>query len=91
MITGAAVPAAEAAGVRAAPARVRAGPEGVAVDRQILLAAGLAWTSPALRNLPLVGVPPDRYGDRYATVPRHTVPRPRLADRRSATPPAERR
>jgi hypothetical protein len=44
------------------------------MDRRILLAAGLAWRFPALLNLPLVGVPLDRYGDRYAAVPRHTVP-----------------
>jgi hypothetical protein len=60
------------------------------MDRRILLAARLAWRFPTLLNLPLVGLPLDRYGDRYAAVPRHTVPRPRLADRRSATPPAER-
>jgi hypothetical protein len=44
------------------------------MDRRILLAAGLARRLPALVNLPLVGVPIDRYGDRYATVSRYTVP-----------------
>ena len=44
------------------------------MDRRILLAARLAWRFAALLNLPLVGVPLDRYGDRYAAVPRHTVP-----------------
>jgi len=44
------------------------------MDRRTLLAARLAWRFPALLNLPLVGLPLDRYGDRYAAVPRHTVP-----------------
>jgi hypothetical protein len=60
------------------------------MDRRILLAAGLAWRFPALLNVPLVGVPLDRYGDRYAAVPRYTVPPSAAGYRRSATPPAER-
>lgn len=75
MITGAALPAAEAAGVRAAPARVQADPEGSrhGSPDPARGQAGLE-VPPALLNLPLVGVPLDRYGDRYAAVPRHTVP-----------------
>jgi hypothetical protein len=60
------------------------------MDRRILLAARLAWRFPALLNLPLWAFPST---DMVTATRRYRAtrcPRPRLADRRSATPPAER-
>jgi len=74
MITGAALAAAEAADVRAVPARVQADPEGSRHGSPDPARGRAGLEVPASLNLPLVGVPPDRYGDRYAAVPRHTVP-----------------
>jgi hypothetical protein len=74
MITGAALPAAEVAGVAQRPLGYRLTPRGVAMDRRILARGRAGLEVPRVAELALVGVPLDRYGDRYAAVPRHTVP-----------------
>jgi hypothetical protein len=95
IITGAALPAAEAAaGVRAAPGQPDAGcprRESARVSWRLLEARPPARDDgPTLPELPLVGVFPDRYGGRNAAVPPRGASGPRLAARRSASPPAER-
>jgi hypothetical protein len=44
------------------------------MDRRILARGRAGLEVPRVAELALVGVPLDRYGDRYAAVPRHTVP-----------------
>ena len=55
--------------------RIQADPGESPWTARILLVAGLAVkVTRASPELPLVGVPLDRYGGRYAAVPRHAVP-----------------